>query len=243
MLYREQIISNLNEYLDVPSTPEHNGLQVEGKREIERIAFGVSANMALFKEALAFKADMIITHHGLIWDKPQTLTGVFGKRVAFLIKNDINLAAYHLPLDKHPVLGNNACLAKILNLTDIKPFGKYHGIDIGCIGQMKQPQTIKQISEVLRGECLPFGKETVKTAAMVSGGAHYMFEQAIEAGADLYITGSRDEYVVEHCREAQINFIAMGHYNSEKLGIQALMQYVKDNFKVQTKFIDIPNPF
>lgn len=243
MIYREQIINALNEYLDVPSNPEHNGLQVEGKREIERIAFGVSANMALFKEALAFKADMIITHHGLIWDKPQTLTGVFGKRAAFLIKNDINLAAYHLPLDKHPVIGNNACLAKLLALQDIKPFGEYHGTKIGVIGSLPAPKSIKEIYELLNGECLAFGTDIVKKAAIVSGGAHDMFEQAIAEGADLYITGSRDEYVVEHCREAGINFIAMGHYNSERLGIQALMDYVNKNFKAQTKFIEVANPF
>ena len=243
MLYREQIINALNEYLDVSSNPEHNGLQVEGKREIERIAFGVSANMALFKAAAAFKADMIITHHGLIWDKPQTITGVFGKRAAFLIKNDINLAAYHLPLDKHPVVGNNACLAKLLALQDIKPFGDYHGTKIGVSGTLPAPKSIKEIYEVLHGECLALGKDIVKNVAIVSGGAHDMFEQAIEEGADLYVTGSRDEYVVEHCREAEINFIAMGHYNSEKLGIQALMEYVNKNFKAQTKFIDVANPF
>ncbi len=243
MIYREQIIKALNEYLDVPSNPEHNGLQVEGKREIERIAFGVSANMALFKEALAFKADMIITHHGLIWDKPQPLTGVFGRRAAFLIKNDINLAAYHLPLDKHPVIGNNACLAKLLALQDVKPFGDYHGTKIGVSGTLPKPENIKNIYELLNGECLAFGKDIISKVAIVSGGAHNMFEQAIEEGADLYITGSRDEYIVEHCREAEINFIAMGHYNSERLGIQSLMEYVNKNFKAQTKFIEVANPF
>lgn len=243
MIYREQIINALSEYLDVPSAPEHNGLQVEGKREIKKIAFGVSAHMALFKKAATYKADMIITHHGLIWDKSLNITGVFGKRVAFLIKNDINLASYHLPLDKHPVIGNNACLAKMLGIKDIKPFGNYHGIDIGFYGKLEHPQNINSLSKTLGGHCLPFGKKTVKTAAMVSGGAHEFFEEAIALGADLYLTGSRDEYVVEHCREAGINFIAMGHYNSERFGIQALMAYIKNNFDVEVKFFDVPNPF
>lgn len=243
MVHRDKIIQALHKHLNVEQTPEHNGLQVEGKEEIKRIVFGVSANMALFKEAVKEKADMIITHHGLIWDKSLKITGVFGKRVSFLIKNDINLAAYHLPLDKHPVLGNNAQLAKLMGLKNIKPFGNYHGLDIGFKGELKPAIHIEKLCAKLNGECLLFGREKVSSVAVVSGGAHNMTEQAVNAGVDLYVTGSRDEYVVEYCREAKINFIAMGHYNSERLGIQALMKYIASKFKVSCIFIDVPNPF
>ena len=243
MVQRDTLIKDLNKYLDIAENPEHNGLQVQGKNQISKIAFGVSATMALFKEAKNFGADMIIVHHGLFWNNIQTITGVFGQRIAYLIKNDINLAGYHLPLDKHKVIGNNACLAKLLKLKDLKPFGTYHGQEIGFIGKMTKPCDIKNIHSLLKGEALFFGPSKIKTVAIVSGGAHDMLEEAVLAKADLYITGSRDEYITEYCREAKINFIAMGHYNSEKLGIQALMNYISRKFKVQTKFIDIENPF
>ena len=243
MVQRDTLIKDLNKYLDVSANPEHNGLQVQGKAQIAKIAFGVSASMALFKEAKNFGADMVIVHHGLFWNEVQTITGVFGQRISYLIKNDLNLAAYHLPLDKHKVIGNNACLAKLLKLKNLKPFGSYHGQEIGFIGQTTKLCAMQSIHNLLKGEGLFFGPKEVKTVALVSGGAHDMLEQACLAKADLYITGSRDEFITEYCREAKINFIAMGHYNSEKLGIQALMQYISKKFKVQTKFIDIQNPF
>ncbi len=243
MVKRDALIKAVNDYLDTASAPEYNGLQVEGKENIERAVFGVSANMALFKKAAAQKADIIFVHHGLLWGKQQALTGVFGHRVAFLMKNDINLAGFHLPLDKHPVCGNNAQLAKLLGLKNIKPFGNYHGMAIGFIGELQKNEQFSAICKKLGGEFLPFGKKTVRKIALVSGGAHDMLEQAIAQKADLYITGSRDEYVTETCREAQINFIAMGHYNSERLGIKALMEYVSANFKVETSFIEVKNPF
>lgn len=243
MVQRDILIKALNKYLEVSANPEHNGLQVQGKTEINKIVFGVSANMALFKEADIFGADMIIVHHGLFWNEVKTLTGIFGQRISYLIKRDINLAAYHLPLDKHKDVGNNACLAKLLNLKNIKPFGNYHGQEIGFCGKMAKPCEMGKIHTLLKGEALFFGPSKVKTVAIVSGGAHDMLEEAVLAKADLYITGSRDEYITEYCREAKINFIAMGHYNSERLGICALMNYVSKKFKVKTKFIDTPNPF
>lgn len=243
MVQCDTIIKELNKYLNVAENPEHNGLQVQGKTQINKIAFGVSATMALFKEAQKFGADMIIVHHGLFWNKVQTITGVFGQRIAYLVKREMNLAAYHLPLDKHKVIGNNAGLAKLLNLKNLKPFGTYHGQEIGFIGKTTKICDIKKIHNLLKGEALFFGPSKIKTIAIVSGGAHDMLEEAVAAKADLYITGSRDEYITEYCREAKINFITMGHYNSEKLGVQALMNYVSKKFKVQTKFIDIKNPF
>ena len=243
MVERDTLIKDLGKYLDVAANPEHNGLQVQGKTQINKIAFGVSATMALFKEAAAFGADMIIVHHGLFWNKVQPITGVFGQRIAYLVKKDINLAGYHLPLDKHKDIGNNACLAKLLKLKDLKPFGTYHGQEIGFIGKTTKICDIEKIHKLLQGEALFCGPKKIKTIAIVSGGAHDMLEEAVLAKADLYITGSRDEYITEYCREAKINFIAMGHYNSERLGVQALMNYVSKKFKVQTKFIDIKNPF
>lgn len=243
MTFAHTIVEDLNKILNVAQTPEQNGLQVEGRPEVRKIIFGVSANMALFKAAKERKADMIIVHHGLLWGHEQKITGNFGKRISFLIKNDLNLVAYHLPLDKHPTLGNNAMLAKTLGLKNLKPFGVYHDIKIGFKGVLPRPVDFKKITKLLGGECLSFGPKKVKTIAVVSGGAHEMLSQAIEEKVDLYICGSRDEYIQEMAREGQINFIAMGHYNSEKLGILALKKYIENKYKVSAEFIDIKNPF
>ena len=243
MVSRDKILTDINTYLNIAAAPEHNGLQVEGPAHIKKIVFGVSANMALFQAAAQAKADMVITHHGLIWDNVMPITGIFGRRIAFLIKNNINLAGYHLPLDMHPVIGNNALLAKKLGLKNIKPFGEYQGKMIGFRGSFAKPLPVSALAKQLGGDFIAAGPAKAKNAAIIAGGAHKMIPQAENAGVDVYITGSRDEFVVEYCKEAKINFIAMGHYNSEKLGIIALKDYVSKKFKVAAEFIDIPNPF
>jgi len=243
MEFARTIVKDLNKLLQIDLTPEQNGLQVEGIKEIKKIVFGVSANMALFEAAVKKSAQMLIVHHGLLWGHEQKLTGVFGARIRFLIKNNLNLVAYHLPLDKHPVFGNNAGLAKMLGLKNLKPFGTYKGLKIGFKGSLAKAKSFESIFKMLGGEGLNFGPKQIKTVAIVSGGAHDMLEEAISEKADLYICGSRDEYVQELAREGKINFIAMGHYNSEKLGILALKKYIDKKYKVSTEFIDIKNPF
>lgn len=243
MEFARTIVKDLNKLLQIDLTPEQNGLQVEGSKEIKKIVFGVSANMALFEAAVKKGAQMLIVHHGLLWGHEQKLTGIFGARIRFLIKNDLNLVAYHLPLDKHPVLGNNAGLAKELGLKNLKPFGTYKGLKIGFKGNLAKPKSFENIFKILGGEGLNFGPKLIKTVAIVSGGAHDMLEEAVQEEADLYICGSRDEYVQELAREGKINFIAMGHYNSEKLGILALKKYIDKKYKVSTEFVDIKNPF
>jgi len=243
MEFARKIVKDLNKLLQIDLIPEQNGLQVEGAKEVKKIIFGVSANMALFEAAVKEQAQMLIVHHGLFWGREQKITGVFGARIRFLIKNDLNLVAYHLPLDKHPVLGNNAGLAKMLGLKNLKPFGTYKGLKIGFKGTLTKPESFENIFKTLGGEGLNFGPKQIKTVAVVSGGAHDMLEEAVQEKADLYICGSRDEYVQELAREGKINFIAMGHYNSEKLGVLALKKYIDKKYKVSTKFIDIKNPF
>ena len=240
---RDIIVKDLNKLLQIDLIPEQNGLQVEGTEKINKIIFGVSANMALFEAAVKEKAQMLIVHHGLFWGHEQKITGVFGARVRFLIKNDLNLVAYHLPLDKHPVFGNNAGLSKLLGLKNLKPFGTYKGFKIGFKGTLAKEKNFESIFKTLGGEGLNLGPKNIKTVALVSGGAHDMLEEAIQEKCDLYICGSRDEYVQELAREGKINFIAMGHYNSEKLGVLALKNYIDKKYKVSTKFIDIKNPF
>ncbi len=248
MVCCEDILKFLNVYLNSAQIPDasHNGLQVAGTPEVKKIVFGVSASLELFHQAAYAGADLIVVHHGLLWGQEQPLVGLFRERVAVLLKNNINLAAYHLPLDKHPVVGHNACLMRELKVQRIQPFGTYHGVDIGFSGIVDKPLT--EVVSALERYCqtkahvLAYGPEQVHQVAAVSGGAHSLLPQAIEQHMDLYITGVLDEPVQEWCREGHMNCIALGHYNSEKPGIWALKDLVAKHFpEVETQFIDVPN--
>ena len=245
----EDIIQFLDTYLNSARIVDasHNGLQVSGTPQVEKIVFGVSASLELFRQAKAAGADLIVVHHGLLWGQEQALTGMFRERVAFLLKHNINVAAYHLPLDKHPVVGHNACLMRAVNALQVQPFGLYHGETIGFSGVVEnRPLTeLVQAWEALcdtKAQVLAYGPKNVNSLAVVSGGAYSMLPQAVEKKVDLYVTGVLDEPVQEWCREGQINCVALGHYNSEKPGMLALQELVQKHFPVQTEFIDIANP-
>jgi dinuclear metal center YbgI/SA1388 family protein len=249
MVLCEDVVRFLDEYLLAGSVADSslNGLQVQGRSRVRKIVFGVSANMALFEQAQKAGADMIIVHHGLLWGKEQALTGTFGRRVGFLLKNDISLLGYHLPLDKHPVVGHNALLLKALKARALKPFAQYHGQNIGFYGEIK-PIPLTTVVHKLEQLCgskarvFPFGPSKVKTVGAVSGGGWSMISDGIEAGLDLFITGSVDEPLQELCREGKITCVDLGHYNSEKIGILALMKLVQKQFGTDVQFIDIANP-
>lgn len=249
MVLCEDIVRFLNDYLAAAAVTDSslNGLQVQGRAQVRKIVFGVSASMALFEQAKKAGADMIVVHHGLLWGKEQPLTGIFGRRAGFLLKNEISLLGYHLPLDKHPTMGHNALLLKSLKAQSLKPFAQYHGQDIGFYGKIK-PTTLKEVVQKLEQSCeskaqvFAYGPSKIKTVGAVSGGGWSMIPDAIEEGLDLFITGSVDEPLQELCREGKINCIALGHYNSEKIGVLALMKLLQKKFKVAVQFIDIANP-
>ncbi len=246
---REEVVRFLNEYLHSAEIPDssRNGLQVEGRARVRKIVFGVSAGLELFKKAHAVGADMIIVHHGLLWGKEQPLTGTFGRRIGFLLRHNISLLGYHLPLDKHPQIGHNALLLKELHAKNVHSFGSYHGQDIGFCGEIN-PAPLSSVVRKMEHFCgakaclLPFGPRKIRTVGAVSGGGWSMIPDAIALGLDLFITGSLDEPAQELCREGALNCAALGHYNSEKPGVWALMQLVQDRFNVETQFIDIQNP-
>ena len=249
MVLCEDVVRFVNEYLLVDTIADSslNGLQVQGRARVRKIAFGVSANMALFERAQKAGADMIIVHHGLLWGKEQALTGTFGRRAGFLLKHDISLLGYHLPLDKHPVIGHNALLLKALKAHSFKPFAPYHGQTIGFFGEMKPvalTTIVHKLEEVCGGKAqvFAFGPAKVKTVGVVSGGGWSMISDGVEQGLDLFVTGSVDEPVQELCREGKISCVALGHYNSEKIGVLALMELVQKQFGVDVQFIDIANP-
>ncbi|MEO5658976.1 MAG: Nif3-like dinuclear metal center hexameric protein [Polaromonas sp.] len=226
-----------------------NGLQVEGKAQIGRIVSGVTASRALIEAAMAEKADAIFVHHGLFWrGQDGCVTGWMKQRLALLLAHDINLFAYHLPLDAHPELGNNAQLGLQLGLKATARFGDQ---DLGFIGARidggsfcTTEELAEHVKYVLKRPVTQVGNAlaTIKTIAWCSGGAQDYFEAAIAAGADAFITGEISEPQAHYAREMGVAFIACGHHASERYGAPAVAAQVAAQFGLAHQFIDIDNP-
>jgi len=250
-MFRDELDEFLNTYLKINefSDPGPNGLQVSGKEEIQRIVTGVTASVELFEKAVSFKADTIIVHHGIIWDfqRPRYI-GSYRERVRILLENNLNLFAYHLPLDAHPEVGNNAQIARALHLQHTRPFGDYKGHEIGVRGQMSPKKTINSFSRVVaeimqhKPLIFPYGPDRISSVGIVSGGSDKNIHQAVEAGLDVFITGEVSEHIMHYAQEEKIHFIAAGHYATERFGVQALAMLINNKFNIPTQFIDIPNP-
>ena len=221
-----------------------NGLQVEGRREIKKIVSGVTASLALIDAAIAVNADVILVHHGLFWRGETRVTGWMRQRLGRLIEHNINLFAYHLPLDAHPTLGNNAQLASVLGLDATGRFGEQ---DIGWLGT-SDAGTLAALCEQVERELahrltvIGDAKRSVKNVAWCTGGAQGYFEAAIAAGADVYITGEISEPQAHYAREMGVAYIACGHHASERYGAPAVAAYTAAHFGLQHEFIDIDNP-
>lgn len=245
MALRDEIILFLNDYLQVDQFKDYgpNGLQVEGKDKVERIVTGVSASAELFAKAAAKGADMIIVHHGILWEKNSlVIKGGFRRRLELLLADEINLLAYHLPLDKHPQIGNNALAAAALGLEALQEFA-----EVGLQGKV-QPipfaEFLAKVQAYYGTEPLVFsyGPERIERIGICSGGAPRSIVEAIDRGLDVYITGEASEATLHLAKEGRIHFIAAGHYATEKPGIRALGDLVSKQFNVHVEFIDIPNP-
>jgi dinuclear metal center YbgI/SA1388 family protein len=225
-----------------------NGLQVEGRRDVNRIVTGVSASVELFQRAVAEKADAVIVHHGIIWKSAQpTYRGGFRERLRLLLQNDINLYAYHLPLDAHPHVGNNAQLSLLLDLKNAEPFGDYEGKTIGFRGTLEEvpyEHFVTKVENVVGRKPLvfPYGPSLIRTVGVISGGAPREIVQAVERGLDAYVTGEVGEPTLHYAKEEKIHFIAAGHYATEKFGVKALGKHLAERFDLEAVFIDIPNP-
>jgi len=206
----------------------------------------VDASLDTILKAKVFNADMLIVHHGIIWGGISYVRGLIAKRLKELLVAGINLYAVHLPLDAHPEVGNNVQLLKLLNLEAKEPFGEYHGVKIGYIGEFDEPKPLPLIAQIL-AEKLPaeyvksyeFGLQEVKRIAVVSGGGGFAIEEASRK-ADLLITGeiTHEDYRV--AEDLRVSVIAAGHYATETLGVKALMGVLKEKFGVKTVFIDNP---
>ena len=227
-----------------------NGQQVgDSDAEIRKIAFAVDACMDAFKWTKSEAAQLLFVHHGLFWGPAMPITGVFGKRVSFLIKNDIALYACHLPLDKHAELGNNAQMAYALGLKDLQPFGEYKGRKIGCKGWLPNSMDLETIVSRLFGswdpriDALRFGPDEIFSVGMVSGGGTREVFQAMDEGLDLYITGDASHNIYHECREAGINVLFAGHYLTETFGVKAMARQVQAHLGLETVFLDIPTGY
>jgi dinuclear metal center YbgI/SA1388 family protein len=245
MAHRDQIIQYLNDYLKIDDIKDYCpvGLQVEGKAEVHKIVTAVSVSAQLFQEAYALAADMIMVHHGLFWDRDsRVIKGHLKNRLQILLQQDITLLGYHLALDKHPVVGNNAQAAQALGLQTVSELGEF-GVQ-GHIEPMGLDQLVQRIETVFQSKTLFFdyGPQEIRKVGFCSGGAEWGIQLAIEAGLDAYITGEAKETTMHHAKENGIHFISAGHYATERLGIRTLGEHLAQVFPVNVRFIDIANP-
>ncbi len=222
-----------------------NGLQVEGKSDVARIVSGVTASRALIDAAIGARADAIFVHHGLFWrGQDGRVTGWMKQRLQRLLAHDINLFAYHLPLDAHPALGNNAQLGKALGWVADAHFGEQ---DLGCVASAHYSDAqalAQQVEQVLgrRATLVSPGDRAIARVAWCTGGAQGYFEAAIAAGADAFVTGEISEPQAHLAREMGVAFIAAGHHATERYGAPAVAAQVAAQFGLEHVFIDIDNP-
>jgi dinuclear metal center YbgI/SA1388 family protein len=248
MVARVELDAYLNALLETARFQDYgpNGLQVEGKPEVHKIVSGVTASLALIDAAIAVQADAVLVHHGLFWKGfDGRLTGWLKQRVERLMAHRINLFAFHLPLDAHPIYGNNAQFGNRLGLKVDANFGNQN---LGCVGSLTEPLGLSTLSALLQNELqrvptlAPGDGRLLRRVAWCTGGAQGYFEGAIAAGADVYITGEISEPQAHLAAEAGVAFIACGHHASERYGAPALGQHLAEHFGITHQFIEIANP-
>jgi len=251
MAHRDEILTYARQYLRVADYPDYGpqGLQVEGAAEVTRLVTGVSACVALFDAAAASGAQMVLAHHGIFWDRDsRVVKGALKRRLQVLLEADLTLAAYHLCLDAHPQIGNNALAARRLGLDDLQPWAEHNGRPLGFRGVWQEglpaAEALARINALYGSEALAFleGPDRVRTVGIVSGGAQGDLRTAIEAGLDLFVTGEASEFVMHLARESRIHFVAAGHHATERLGIRALGEHLAQHFGITHEFVDLPNP-
>jgi dinuclear metal center YbgI/SA1388 family protein len=246
---RTSLIDYLNDLLNIYKFNDYclNGLQLEGRKKISKIVTGVSVCKDLFDAAIKYDADLILVHHGLFWFKqPMCLVGVQQKRVKQLIEADINLAAYHLPLDAHHRVGNNVQLANVLSA---KVIGQLDNRipSIGVVVELPEALTQESLAYILEKKLqrkpAVWGKDDklIKTIGICTGAAQHDFNFAIELNLDAYITGEVSEFVPHLAKESGVRYFGAGHYATETLGVVALGELLADKFNIEHKFINIEN--
>ncbi len=248
---RDEIVQYLNEYLQIGKFRDYgpNGMQVIGRTEVNRVGLGVSANLECFRRAGEQQADMLLVHHGLFWENmPREIGAMMKARLQLLFERDTSLLAYHLPLDAHPEKGNNVLWLRRLGCTvEGVTLGGSRGMPIGAIGTAPAGLALFDMVDHIEQETgvkplvYAYGPRNVYRLGVVTGGGQSYLLEAIARGCDTFLTGEVGEPTQGIAREEGVNFIAAGHYNSEKIGVQALGALLEEQFDVETFFCDVPN--
>ncbi|MFC5472922.1 Nif3-like dinuclear metal center hexameric protein [Paraherbaspirillum soli] len=250
LVSRVELTKYLAETLNITQFRDYcpNGLQVEGCAEISKLVSGVTASQALLEAALEYGADAILVHHGYFWrGEDARVVGPKHKRLKLLLAHDINLFAYHLPLDSHPTFGNNVQLAQQLGLA---ASGRFGDDNLGWLGSAVDPSvnTVGDLARVIERQLgrtpvlIGDPGQALGQVAWCTGAAQSMLGDAIEAGANVYISGEISEPTVHLARETGVAYLAAGHHATERYGVQALGQHLAERFGLQHRFIDIDNP-
>ncbi|RKZ06547.1 Nif3-like dinuclear metal center hexameric protein [bacterium] len=243
------IVSFLDDYLSVDAfrlDSSLNGLQVEASSTVKRAAVAVDASERSIRAAARKKAELLIVHHGIFWSCPTPITGVIAARIKLLFSKGVSLYAAHLPLDCNEEVGNNAVFARLLSLSDPKPFGDYKGVKIGVAGNLRKPVTINALAARVRRsiggliQLFPFGPAKINRVGIVSGDGASFAEEASETGCDVLITGESSHSAYHTAAESGISLICAGHYATETLGVRELAGVLTDRLGIETLFIDIP---
>jgi dinuclear metal center YbgI/SA1388 family protein len=247
-----EILAELDRLLEPDGFADYcpNGLQVEGRSEVRTVATGVSATLALFERAIDHRADLVLTHHGIFWDGDDPrVVGRLQERLRILLTHGVGLAAYHLPLDGHPRVGNNALIAERLGCVERLPFGVHRGRAIGCRARfpgegIPTAELLSRVTELTQRTpvAFPCGPDPIRTIGIVSGAGSGHLDEALAAGLDAFLTGEPAERVMAQAEESGIHFIAAGHYATETFGVRALGAHLVDRFAVEHVFVDLPNP-
>lgn len=251
MADRDEVIAFLDDLLDAKAFEDYgpNGLQVPGAREVRTVVTAVSAHRDLFVRAAELGAQMVLTHHGILWgSRPQPITPAQRARLEVLFGADMSLAAYHLPLDAHPAHGNNALICEALGFEPAAPFAEAKGRPVGLTARSEEGVAFEE----LRRRCAAaFGQEpfawaegpgTLHHIGVVSGGGDFAFAEAIALGLDAFVTGEPSEPAMADSREAGVHFVAGGHYATETFGVRRLGELLQERFGIDHEFLSIPNP-
>lgn len=244
----ETITQYLNELLAIENFKDYgpNGLQVEGKASVNKIITGVSATQALIEAAVDHDADAILVHHGWFWkNEDPRIVGIKQRRLKVLMQNEISLLAYHLPLDAHPELGNNAQLAKLLGF-HVEAVMDSQGV--GNVGHLETATSLEELGNKIESTLqrkpllINAGNHPIQRIAWCSGGAQGWIDKAVEAGVDAFMSGEISEHTVHTARESGVHYIAAGHHATERYGVQALGEHLAGKYGLNCTFIDIDNP-
>lgn len=251
MISRSDLSLYLQSFLNCDRFSDYapNGLQIEGKDQIKRICTAVTASEDVISEAITWQADALLVHHGYFWrGEDPVITGMKRQRIAKLLDNNINLFAYHLPLDCHPNLGNNACLAKLFAIESVQMHKVGTNESLLWSGNLSKPLSGNQLSVFLEKKLdrkplyIAGHDRPISTIAWCSGGAQDYIVNAKQLGVDAYISGEVSERTYYQAKELGIDYFACGHHATERLGIQALGDYLESLYAVEHRFIDVSNP-